>query len=767
MLGKKDVKSSQSIWWCLLQFTAISSIISGKMGNTSKYIVGILVFLGANWYLGTQLVRQFEDFHYKNGPLSIKTLLDQVPEVIRVKDIDDDGESELIFSRYIRPGIRGISLFKPSNKEDNPDNPGEIEITFPSEDALLVDVYYNKQRKTYVFRFQEQDGETLIVREIDEFGVVGNEMKFEYLVPGFIEPGTEFKGGATFADLELDGKEEVFIITAAGYERSPRGIICFDAASGKRRWAYPCGALFTSIEVKDLNGDQRREIVLSTAAPNNGAEKNGISDAHSYVIVLDSSGKELWKRVTGDWYTAAYSVISDLDHDGRLEIITATECHQAHAKTRGKMFVFDGISGKQKDYYSIPDASFLKPFVWNPGFEKPRIFVGDSCGRLWMFDQYLKPCKPVTDVGPLIVTNALTGQQQGNYVFTLSWKQLTAYDSKLDKKVFQYTFEPPFNTDVVLTSFWFSPAAFKRETGTFDYLLVTPRKLYRISETRSNVFFLVKNLLATDLLFTFIVLLLTDGSLIYFIVKSRSETRTISFIPPGQRLADKNQPHGFIEIVQGITHQLKNPISTTLWTAEKLKRTGDVDIAPLAGSLVEDVDVLKQQTNHLLKLVKVQKPRLQQKSIKSLLEELVEFYRTQKLPEESIDIRLETTCEKDLFFFIDEELFKEAMVNLMENAVEAMPHGGKLTISLLPVFSMIKGSLKKVIIKVMDTGIGMDKEDLSKVFDPFFTRKPKRTGLGLTISKGIIGAHGGRIEIHSPKGEGTNVCITLPVKKPG
>jgi signal transduction histidine kinase len=739
------------------------------MGNASKYLVGILVFLSANWYLGTHLVRQFEDFRYKNGPLSIEILSDQIPAVHQIKDIDDDGESEMILSRPIQPGIRGVYIFKPGGKNDNPDNISERTVMLPSENAVLVDVYYNKQLKAYIFRFLEQEREKIIVKEIDEYGGVGKEMKFACLVPGFIEPGTEFKGGAMFTDLEPDGKEEVFIITAAGYGRDPRGIICFDAASGKRLWAYPCGAHFTSIEVKDLNGDREKEIILSTSAPNNGAEKNGISDAHSYVIVLDSRGKELWKQVTGNWYTAAYSVISDLDHDGRFEIITASESHRAHGKTRGKIFIFDGKTGDVNASFPLADASFLKPFVWNPGSEDPRIFVGDSSGRIWMLDQQLKPLKHVTEAGALKVMNGLTGQQQGNYLFAVSRKEFLAYDRNLDKKVFRYTFESLFETDLVLYNFKFSPAGFNRTTGNFDYFLASPDKLYRISEARGTVFFLVKNLLNTGLLFTFIILILTDGSIIFFLffVNSRKKTGTIDPMITGQGKTGENQTHNFIEIVQGITHQLKNPISTTLWTAEKLKRTGDTDYAELSDFLAGDVGVLKQQTNHLLKLIKVHKPQLQPRNLKPIMEELVEFYRTRKLPGENIDIQLETKYEKDIVLFIDEELFKEVMVNLMENAVEAMPGGGKLTLFVLPVFSMMKGNLKKVIIKAADTGIGIDKEDLSNVFNPFFTGKPKRTGLGLTICKRIIEAHGGKIEIRSPKGEGTNVFITLPVKKTG
>ena len=109
----------------------------------------------------------------------------------------------------------------------------------------------------------------------------------------------------------------------------------------------------------------------------------------------------------------------------------------------------------------------------------------------------------------------------------------------------------------------------------------------------------------------------------------------------------------------------------------------------------------------------------------------------------------------------DDSELREVLVNMVFNAIDAMPEGGKLSLT-----TRVAGD--SVIIKVVDTGVGMYPEVRSKIFDPFFTTKGKAgLGLGLAVSFGIIRRHGGNIEVESQYGKGTEFCITLPVAKIG
>jgi two-component system NtrC family sensor kinase len=101
----------------------------------------------------------------------------------------------------------------------------------------------------------------------------------------------------------------------------------------------------------------------------------------------------------------------------------------------------------------------------------------------------------------------------------------------------------------------------------------------------------------------------------------------------------------------------------------------------------------------------------------------------------------------------------QVMLNLATNAVHAMPRGGRLTIRVAREGEGVR-------IAVSDTGFGISAEDRAKLFEPFFTTRPEGTGLGLSVSYGIVKAHGGRIDVESSPGHGAVFTVTLPGVSP-
>lgn len=118
-----------------------------------------------------------------------------------------------------------------------------------------------------------------------------------------------------------------------------------------------------------------------------------------------------------------------------------------------------------------------------------------------------------------------------------------------------------------------------------------------------------------------------------------------------------------------------------------------------------------------------------------------------------VDIKINTGAERAV---TDPLILKRILSNLVINALQAMPHGGKLTIAA----SLSNGHLQ---IEVEDTGVGMDEETLKKLFTPLFTTKAKGTGLGLVICKRLVEALGGSISVKSSKNVGTKFTLRLPV----
>jgi signal transduction histidine kinase len=103
----------------------------------------------------------------------------------------------------------------------------------------------------------------------------------------------------------------------------------------------------------------------------------------------------------------------------------------------------------------------------------------------------------------------------------------------------------------------------------------------------------------------------------------------------------------------------------------------------------------------------------------------------------------------------DAELLHRAISNLVLNALDAMPQGGKLTLRT-------RGEDGKVLIEVADTGSGLTAEECERIFTPYYTSKERGTGLGLAIVQSVVSDHGGRILVRSEPGRGTMFVIELP-----
>ncbi len=103
----------------------------------------------------------------------------------------------------------------------------------------------------------------------------------------------------------------------------------------------------------------------------------------------------------------------------------------------------------------------------------------------------------------------------------------------------------------------------------------------------------------------------------------------------------------------------------------------------------------------------------------------------------------------------DSELLHRAFSNLALNAMDAMPHGGTLTLRT-------RHSAGRVVVEIADTGTGLTAEECERLFTPYYTSKAHGTGLGLAIVQSIISDHGGRISVHSAPGHGTTFMIELP-----
>jgi signal transduction histidine kinase len=172
------------------------------------------------------------------------------------------------------------------------------------------------------------------------------------------------------------------------------------------------------------------------------------------------------------------------------------------------------------------------------------------------------------------------------------------------------------------------------------------------------------------------------------------------------------------------------------------------------GVVNEEIDRLNQIVVDFLFAVRPMDMNLREGDINGLIGELADFVRLE-LKEGRIEcvLNLDETIPP---LEIDERFLKQALLNLIKNAAAAMPGGGRLTIETL-----WKDGEAQIFVR--DTGIGIPGENLSKIFDPYFTTKDTGLGLGLTLVFKIIREHRGEIAVKSREGEGSCFTISLPV----
>jgi two-component system, sporulation sensor kinase E len=227
-----------------------------------------------------------------------------------------------------------------------------------------------------------------------------------------------------------------------------------------------------------------------------------------------------------------------------------------------------------------------------------------------------------------------------------------------------------------------------------------------------------------------------------------------------QQTIESERLNALTLLAAGVAHEIGNPLNSLNIHLQLMERK----VRELDGSaqadLQESIDISRSELNRLdsivtqfLRAIRPTRPQLHPENINSIVEEAVRFFA----PEiKDRDIVVEQELRSDLpMLQLDRDQMKQAFYNVIKNSFEAMKKRGILRIRT-------DMDESHVIVSFTDTAGGISAENLSHVFEPYFTTKPSGTGLGLLIVRRIVREHGGELSIESSEGKGLALIIRLP-----
>ncbi|MFQ5712374.1 MAG: PAS domain S-box protein, partial [Candidatus Geothermarchaeales archaeon] len=228
-----------------------------------------------------------------------------------------------------------------------------------------------------------------------------------------------------------------------------------------------------------------------------------------------------------------------------------------------------------------------------------------------------------------------------------------------------------------------------------------------------------------------------------------------------RKLRDAEQLATIGELAGMVGHDLRNPLQTIVnaiyLAKEKLKsmpssRAEKLGLEELFGTIKKQMDYMNKIVSDLQDYARPLEPKLVETDLRRLIDDTLSTIAVPEAVEVSVLIE-----EGFPRLMVDPALMRRVFTNLVTNALQAMPDGGRLTITALKAGD-------DAFISVRDTGVGIPEENLDRIFQPLFTTKSRGTGFGLSVCRRLVEAHGGSITVESRVGRGSTFTVKIPLR---
>ena len=217
------------------------------------------------------------------------------------------------------------------------------------------------------------------------------------------------------------------------------------------------------------------------------------------------------------------------------------------------------------------------------------------------------------------------------------------------------------------------------------------------------------------------------------------------------------------ELSASIAHEIRNPITAAKSLVQQMSEEPDApDNAEYARVAVEELARVERSITHLLRFARDEEVRFSDVRMVDILESTLETFRDRAVRDA---VEITQTFDTDGLVEGDADKLRRIVINLVGNAMDAMRDAGVASARLdVSMGENLAGT--EVWVRIQDNGVGIPAELREKIFSPFVTSKSSGTGLGLPITKKLVEAHGGTIELMSEPGEGTEFVLTIPKRAP-
>ncbi len=565
-----------------------------------------------------------------------------------------------------------------------------------------------------------------------------------------------------FYDYNDDGYDEVLINCLTGYDIYPRKIICYDVHNKKILWEN-CTTSNTTFGTNYSNIISKLEgaLIFATSAILNGAECGEYSDNNSALFYYDRDGKIIWSQPLGSTFHYPQVELFDFDNDNELEIMATFEKSQEPISEPANIqsgFIVLNLQGLIIDTMLIEDNRFISNFTYleEDNLAQGELFISTSKHEIYRYNNNLELVQiyNFTSITNIIGRDSYLGPDEINYLAQSADGKYLLLDNE-------------FNIAAIIEA-GNSIHAFKtkQDPDKFNISInyANSTILYSIEKSPWITIFRQHPIQSQYVLIFFFVLAffyITTVSLknrVIFKQKKELNITLNKLVTTQKKLIEAEKYKQIKDIAGGFAHEIRNALFPAKSLLNKIKPQLENDqklnkyITLTSDSVTRAVEL----TELIMRYTKVDSDKaVENVNLKKLIEEVIELNLSRT---EKIIISINLFENNNISAQGNYQQFLIVFNNLLLNSLDAftdVERDNKIEISYTETDN-------DFIITFTDNGLGIEPENIDKIFDPFFSTKPNTgTGVGLSISKKIIEMYDGSMEVTSQLNTGTTFKIKL------